>query len=153
EDDERRVAEEDEAAAGAEQARGLRDPAVRVDPDRRAVLGDDEVGRGVGQARLAGVALDEGELDTRLGAAASRRLELRRRDVDADRPRPGAREPGGDVRRAAAELDDVEPGDIAENAELCLRRLPYPPRRLRVPRRERLAVGVLGIRLRPGVAI
>src|SRR5262249_18444412 len=60
---------------------------------------------------------------------------------------------GGDVRRAAAELDDVEAGDLAEDAELRLRRLPHPPRRLRVPRRERLAVGVLDVRLRPDVAI
>ena len=43
----------------------------------------------------------------RLRAAAPRRLELRRREVDADDARAAPREPGAEVRRPAAELDDV----------------------------------------------
>ena len=43
EDRERRVAQEDEPPPGPQKPRGLRDPAVRVDPDRRTVLRDDEI--------------------------------------------------------------------------------------------------------------
>ena len=42
--------------------------------------------------------------------AAPRGLELRRGDVDADRPRTTTGEPRRDVRRAAAELDHVHAG-------------------------------------------
>src|SRR5215211_1426505 len=47
--EQRRVAEKDEPATGAEEARRLRDPAVRVGPDRGAVLGYREVERRIGQ--------------------------------------------------------------------------------------------------------
>ena len=103
---------------GPEEPRGLGDPAVRVDPDRGAVLGEREVEALVRQARLGRVGLDERELDPRLGHHPPRRLELRRRDVDADRPRAALREPRREVRGAAAELDDVESRDVAEHAEL-----------------------------------
>ena len=57
--------------------------------------------------------------NSRLAAAGGR--ELRRRHVDADGPRAALREPGGDVRGAAAQLDDVEPVDVAERVEGRLR--------------------------------
>src|SRR5687768_18469206 len=43
---------------------------------------------------------------------APRRLQLRRRVVDADRTRPTPGEPGRDVRRPAAELDRIDAGQI-----------------------------------------
>ena len=46
----------------------------------------------------------------------ARSLELRGRRVDADGARAAAREHRGEVRGAAAELDDVEPGDVAEHS-------------------------------------
>ena len=70
-----------------------------------------------GQRHVLGARLDEREVEPDLGLAAARRRELRRRDVDADRAGAAPGEPGGDVRGAAAELDDVEPVDVAERAE------------------------------------
>ena len=52
------------------------------------------------------------------------------RDVDADRPRPALREPRGEVRGAAPELDDVEARDVAEHVELGLVDRPDAPRDL-----------------------
>src|SRR5260221_414768 len=66
-------------------------------------------------------------------------------------PRSG--EPGGNVCSAAAELDRVEPRDVADQPELRVWDLPDAPARCVVPLRERFAIGVLGVGLRPGVAI
>ena len=63
----------------------------------------------------------------------ARGLELRRRDVDADRPRAAPREPGGDVRRAAAELDDVLAGDVGKRAQLRLGHVQIPQSNSRSP--------------------
>ena len=80
----------------------------------------------------------------------ARRLELRRRDVDADRPRAALREPGGEVRGAAAELDHVEPVDVAEDVQLGLGDRPDAPRDLvERPVVGGALVGVLGVRLGP----
>ena len=57
-----------------------------------------------------------------------RRLELGGGDVDADRPRALPREHGREVGGPAAELDDVEPGDVPEHAELGLGDRPRSPR-------------------------
>ena len=76
-----------------------------------------------GKRDVLGARLDEWELEPELGLAASRGRELGRRDVDADGARAAPGEPRRDVRRAAAELDDVEPVDVAERAE---RRLGTP---------------------------
>ena len=103
------VAEEREAPARAEEARRLRDPAVGIAPDRRAVLADGEVEAGVGEGGALGVAQMEGELEAELPLQATRRLELGRRVVDADGMRPASRQPGRDVGRAAAQLDRILP--------------------------------------------
>ena len=58
-----RVAQEDESAARPEQPRRLGDPPVRIGPDGRAVLGEDEVEGLVGQRDALGARLDERELD------------------------------------------------------------------------------------------
>ena len=121
----------DEPPARAQQPRRLRDPAVRVDPEstrrtRRRRGRSSRPGRPV----VAGVGLDERELDPRLRLHAARRVELRRRDVDADRPGAAPREPGGEVRGAAAELDDVEAGDVTEHVQLRLGDAPDAPRDL-----------------------
>ena len=130
--DERRVAEEDEPPAGPQEPSRLGDPAVRIDPDRRAVLGDDEVDARVRQAgrrrrrpRPAGtrspsppacrraVSSCAGVMSTPTGRA------------------PSLREPGREVGGAAAELDDVEPGDVAEDVQLGLVDRPRCPTRSR----------------------
>ena len=117
EDRERAVAEEPEAPAGPQQPMRLGQPAVRVAPDAGPVLGHGEVEALRRERDVLGARLDERELEPELLLAAPRRRELRRGHVDADRPRAAAGEPGGDVGRAAAELDDVEAVDVAERAE------------------------------------
>ena len=91
---------------------------VRVGPERRAVLREREIERRIRQRHRLGRRLDERELDPCLRLHAPRRRELRGRRVDADGSRAAPREPRGEVRRAAAELDDVEAVDVAEAADV-----------------------------------
>ena len=70
-----------------------------------------------GSGTSSALASTSGNVDARLALAAAGGLELGRRDVDADRARAAPREPGRDVRGAAAELDDVEPVDVPERVE------------------------------------
>ncbi len=51
----------------------------------------------------------------------ARGVQLRRRRVDADQTCTHPREPCRAVRRAAAELYDIEPGDVARGRRLTLR--------------------------------
>ena len=90
---------------------------MRVAPDAGAVLGDGKVEALGGERHVLGARLDEREHDPGLLLAAAGGRELRRGDVDADGPGAALREPGRDVRGAAAELDDVEAVDVAEAAE------------------------------------
>ncbi len=121
ENDERRVAQEDQPAAGTQQPRRLRHPEVRIGPDRGAVLRDGEVERRVRQRHPLAGCLDQREHDPRLLLHPPGRLELRGRRVDADRARAELGEPRREVRGPAAELDDVEPRNVAERAR------PPPP--------------------------
>src|SRR5207247_9191457 len=73
------------------------------------------------------LALDDRDLASRLTLQPSRRLELSRRDIDPDRPRSALREPRGEVRRPAPELDDVESVDVPEHVEVRLRVVPDAP--------------------------
>src|SRR4029077_13538738 len=119
ENDERGVAEEDELAARTQQPSRLRDPAVRVGPDRGAVLGDDEVEGLVRQRHVLSERLHEFEPEPETLLTTPRGLELCGSRVDADDPR-GARllQPGSEVRGAAAELDDLFAGQIRQCEEL-----------------------------------
>src|SRR5262249_13014103 len=96
----------------------------RTGPHRRAVLRVADVERRVGQRHVLARRLHEREIEAGLPLHSPRGLELRRRRVDADDARAATREPGGEVRRPAAELDDVETVDVAENVQLGLG---YPP--------------------------
>ena len=131
EHDQRRVGQEDEPAARAQQPRRLRDPALRLAPQARAVLREREVEARVGQRDRFGVRLDQRELDAVLRLHRARRGELALRLVDADRPRAAAGEPGREVGGAAAELDRVEPVDVGERADLGLGDAPDAPARVR----------------------
>ena len=51
----------------------------------------------------------------------------RYRTVDPDGPRASACQPGGDVRRPAAELDGVHPGHVGKRPELGLGHVPHTP--------------------------
>jgi len=146
-----RVGEEDQPAAGAQQARRLGDPGVRVAPERRAVLGDREIEARVSERHVLGAGVDQRELEAVLRLHLARGGELVLGDVHAHRPRPGPRQPRRHVRGPAAQLDHVEALDRRQGAHLRVRDVPDPPRdlvrgpvapgrvdvarRLRVPRR------------------
>jgi hypothetical protein len=112
EDPEGAVRQEDQLAAGAQEARGLRDPVVRIGPDRCPVLADGEVEACIGQSGRLGIAVDEREVEVVLVLERARRAELLGRVVDAGRPSPRAASARPIRRRPAAELDDVHAGDI-----------------------------------------
>ena len=134
EDDERGVAQEDQPAARAQQPRRLRDPAVRVGPDRGAVLGESEVERRVRKRDALARRPRSAGTRARTPAAARRAVaSCAGRRVDADGPRPALGEPGREVRGAAAELDDVEAGNVADA------RRPRTPGSRRSPSRSRPA--------------
>ena len=154
-DDERRVRQEHQPAARPEQARRLRDPRVRVRPERRAVFADRAVEAAGLERRGFGVAEVEREVDAELPLEPASGLELRWRVVDPDRAGAALREPRRDVRRPAAELDDVLPGDVvrqqvdvrfgdAPDAPRDLVGRPAPPTRLDVL--VRVAIPGLAIR-------
>ena len=90
-DQQRRVGEEHEPPARAQQPRGLRDPALRLAPQARAVLREREVEARVGQRDRLGVALDERELEAVLGLHARGRWRAARA---TGRCRPAARRGG-----------------------------------------------------------
>lgn len=55
------VTEEDQQPAGSQHPRRLGDPAIRIAPDRRPVLRDREIERGVAQWHVLSVGMDERE--------------------------------------------------------------------------------------------
>src|SRR6188472_4270142 len=97
---ERRVAEENETTARAEEPRCLGNPPVGIAPDACPVLRDDEVRARVGKRHVLGVRLDERKLEAELLHAAPGGLELGRGEVDADRSGSALRQPGREVGRA-----------------------------------------------------
>src|SRR3954447_18507870 len=106
EDDERRVAEEYELAGRTQQTSRLRDPAIRVGPDRRAVLRDDEVEGRVRKRHVLSERFHELEPEAETLLTATRRLELSGSRVDAENPRGACLlQPGAEVRSAATELE------------------------------------------------
>src|SRR5207248_9815949 len=119
-------------------------------PEGGAVLGEREIERRVRQWNILGRCLDERKFEPSLRLHAPRRLELRRRRIDADRPRAPSRQPRGEVCGAAAELDDVETIDLADTPDLRLGDAEDAPANLLLaPVSLRGWIGELGIRLRP----
>ena len=104
-----------------------RDPGVGVAPQRRAVLGDGEVEARVRQRHVLGRGVVQREREAVLRLHRAGGLELLRGEVDADRARPAAGEPGGDVGGAAAQLDHVQAVDRRQRADLGLRHVPGAP--------------------------
>ena len=143
-----------ESPAGTQQARRLRDPAVRVGPVARAVSGEREIEALVRERHILGARLHERELDPGLEHAPAGGVELRRCDVHSNGPGAEPRETCGLECRAAPELYDIEAGDVAEDTELALRDAEDPPRELWIrPCAERIGIGVLRILRRPELAI
>ena len=80
-----------------------------------------------GERHLVGARVDEREVDAGCGHQLARVLELARRVVEADRPRAAAGEQDRPLGRAAAELEHVLAGDVAEDPQLGLGDLPHRP--------------------------
>ena len=130
-DRQRRVDEEHEPPARAQQPRRLGDPLVRIAPDARAVLGDREVEARVVKRRLLGVAVHERELDPELLLQGARGGELALGVVDPDGASAAPGQPRGHVARPAAELDRVEAVEVVgQHVQLGLGDGEDPPPRL-----------------------
>ena len=106
------VDEEDQLTAWSENPGRLGDPGVGIAPDARAVLADREIKGGVGIGRLLGVAEVQREVQTMFRLESPRGRELIGGVVDPGRSRPAPGEPGGDVGRAAAQLDGIASREI-----------------------------------------
>ena len=124
---ERSVAEEDEPAARAEQAGGLRNPDVWIAPDRGAVLADRKVEAGVRQRHRFGVAVDEGKVQVVLVLQHPCRGKLCFGHVDTDDASTPTGQPRRDVSGAASQLDDVEAIHVGEDVHLAVRRYARRP--------------------------
>jgi hypothetical protein len=109
---------EHEASARTQDPRGLRDPSVRVAPDRGPVHGDREVEAPVDERRMFGVCVHEREAKTKLVLKHPGRRKLPRRVVETDHLCAQAHQPRRDVGRPAAELDRVEPRNVWQQMEL-----------------------------------
>src|SRR4029078_5310432 len=120
EDVERAVGQEHEPCSRAKYAVPLAYPEVRIAPETRAVLGDGEVERSIGQGDVLGIRLDQRKCHSRLLLHPTGGVELCRCQVDADGPRTSAGKVRCEVRSPAPELDDIQPCDVAEHAELVL---------------------------------
>jgi hypothetical protein len=86
---------------------GFEQPPLRIAPDARSVLGDDEVEAGPIERHLFGVGMDEREREAELLLEPIHRLQLAPTEVDADRPKAPPREPRRNGRGSATQLDDV----------------------------------------------
>jgi hypothetical protein len=108
------VGQEDEAAPRPQQPRCLRDPQLGVAPDARSVLAHRQVEGVVGQGYVMGTGLDERERQPEVFLAAPGSRELGWCEVDGNGARASAGQPGREVRRPAAELDDIAPVHLAQ---------------------------------------
>ena len=125
--DEHAVGEEHEPAAGPQQAGGLGEPPRWIAPGAGAVLADDEIEAAAPQRQLLPVRLHERKRDAVVELAAAGGGELRRAEVDRDGAGTCPDESGRQVGAAAADLDDVQPGDVPEEVEVILAVLEQSP--------------------------
>ena len=150
--EQRRVGQEDQLASKPQESSRLGNPALRVGPQTRAILGDGEVEARVRIRNLLGVAMKEGKVEAVIALEPTGGGELRGGVVDSHHARSTPGEPGRHVGRAASQLDGVLAGEVVrEHAELRLGHTPDAPRRLG-PRPGTLAGGrvVRGLRVPQG---
>jgi hypothetical protein len=76
---------------------------------------------------VLGARLDQRELDARVGHRTARVLQLARGEIEPHGPCAQARQRDRPLGGAAAQLQHVEPGDVAEDVQLGLGDLPYAP--------------------------
>ena len=125
------VDEEDQLPAWSENPGRLGDPAVGIAPDARAVLADREVKAASGKGVCSALPRCSGKRQPMLRLEPPRGRELIRGVVDPGRSRPAPGEPGGDVGRAAAQLDGVESREIGrKQVNPGLRDVEDPPGRV-----------------------
>src|SRR5262249_19486214 len=119
--------EKDQAPSRSEQARGFRDPPVRITPEGSAVLGKDQIEACIWKRRRFRARMDQRKLEAELLLKLAGAFQLPGGIVQPDRPRPAARQPRRPVGSAAAELQHVLPGDLRHGLELALGNAPDPP--------------------------
>ena len=146
----RRVPHEHELTPRPQQPGRFGDPAIGVAPDRRPVLRDREVERGVGQRDGLRAGLDQLQPEGPLLVEPACGLELRRSDVDADdTASTTAAQPRREVGGAAAELDHIPGRHVWQDADIPLWSVPEAPGDLLPPpfaRRPRVRVAGVGSR-------
>jgi hypothetical protein len=118
---------EGEQAAGAQEPGRLGHGPVGVGEQERPVVGEHDVEAGVAERGPLGVGLDQREGDPRLGPQGHGVGELALGQVEADRPGAVAGQGRRPLGAAAAELEDVLAGDVAEHAQLRLGDVPGAP--------------------------
>ena len=121
------VGEEHQPAARAQQPRRLRDPPLGIAPHARPVLAHTRSNDASAAARPAHRPRSGGT-PARSVVGNGPRCPAAPGQVNTDGPRAPPGQPGGQVRGSAAELDDVKPGDIAEDAHVALGHMEQTPR-------------------------
>src|SRR5438105_209571 len=106
--EDRAVTQEDQPAARPKQARRLRDPAVRVAPDARAVFGENQIEALLPEGNLFGVRFHQRKTETEALLHGSGGGELRRCDVDADGSRSTPGQPAREVPGPTPEIQDIQ---------------------------------------------
>jgi hypothetical protein len=106
--------------ARSQQPGCLGDPSGRIAPQAGSAFGDSHVEAARRQRDIPCVGLNEREGDAEPVLAALGGFELGGSHVYPGRPGAAAGQPRGEVRRPAAEFDDVKAADVTEYAELML---------------------------------
>ena len=111
---------EGEQPARPQQAGDLGDRAVGVGEVHRPVVAEHDIEAGVGQGDGLGAGLDQGHLYACLGEEPASMGELAFGEVEADRAGAGSGQVDQPLGGAAAQLEEVAAGDLAEDVQLRL---------------------------------
>src|SRR4029450_1584734 len=101
EGEEVRIREEEQLAAGSQDARRLGDPAIGIRPEAGAIFRDRQIECPGTTGDALGVRFDQREVEAVLALESARGRELRGRCVEADDLAAAAGEPRRDIRGAA----------------------------------------------------
>ena len=98
-----------------------------ISPERGAILRKDKVERRVRKRDLLADRLDEREVEAGVLLQTASRRQLRWCGIDRDDARAATGQPGGEVRGATTQLDDVQARHVAEDVHIGFRLLEDAP--------------------------
>jgi hypothetical protein len=98
----------------------LGNPVFGVAPDAGTVLADHQIEARVREWHVLGVALDQGKHQPKALLATTGCVQLRRGQVDADGPGTLPGQQARQIGCAAAQLEHIQSGDVAEDARVAL---------------------------------